>query len=116
MKYKREIQLTAVIGVILGFLFFIGVKCFSKPLIVFGIVGVNDGKAHLMPEYFSTLCRGRIEVRRGTLCDTLVPHSLDLNRNVICLEFLIFLFRIYRSDIESCSFERLSSFVSEELQ
>jgi transcriptional regulator of aromatic amino acid metabolism len=37
-----------------------------------------------MPEYFSTLCEDRIEVRRGIL-DTLVLHSLDLDNKKKCV-------------------------------
>jgi transcriptional regulator of aromatic amino acid metabolism len=34
-----------------------------------------------MPEYFSALCKDRIEVRRGIL-DILVLHSLDLEKKI----------------------------------
>jgi len=50
-----------------------------------------------MPEYFSTLCKDRIEVRRGILAALLVLHSLD------------------RSDIESCNLDRESSFELDDL-
>ncbi len=39
---------------------FVGVQCFSRPLNVFGMVEVVEGKEHLIPENFSTL---RIERR-----------------------------------------------------
>jgi hypothetical protein len=39
---------------------FVGVQCFSRPLNVFGIVDVPEGKEHLIPENFSIL---RIERR-----------------------------------------------------
>jgi hypothetical protein len=55
-------------------------------------VGVNDGKAHLMPEYFSALCNDRIEVRRGTVLDTLTLHSLDLKKKRIFFDFVFFVF------------------------
>jgi len=40
-------------------LVFVGVPCFSRPLNVFGIVDVPDGKEHLIPENFSTIRKDR---------------------------------------------------------
>jgi transcriptional regulator of aromatic amino acid metabolism len=45
-----------------------------------------------MPEYFSILCKDRIEVRRGIL-DILVLHSLDLKNKMrfICFNYVFVL-------------------------
>ncbi len=40
-------------------LVFVGVPCFSRPLNVFGIVDVPEGKEHLIPENFSTIRKDR---------------------------------------------------------
>ena len=91
---------------------FIGVQCFSKPLYVLGNVDVNDGKEHFIPENFSTLCNGRIEVRRGTL-DILRLHSLDLEKKKFNLGKIRVFDVSHRSEIESCNFDRQSFFLSE---
>jgi transcriptional regulator of aromatic amino acid metabolism len=58
-----------------------------------------------MPEYFSTLCKDRIEVRRGIL-DILVLHSLDLKNKMRFICFNYVFFSSYRSEIESCNLDR----------